>query len=238
MRLLLLLLLLMNLAVFAVLEWGGSINARPDMPSPPLQPQRITLLGELRTRSAPPAPAGPERASPNVPAPTAVTGPSAAADDTVCMRWGPIPPAQIERAVAALAPLQLGERAVQIAQGVPRGPYWVYFPPLPSREEADIKATELANLGVKDLAVIRPSGQWQNAISLGLYARLTVAEARLAELRNKGVQEARIDARGKTPSIFALRDLDPTEQDQMAQLQQALGDTQLNQVSCAQINVP
>lgn len=235
MRLLLLLLLLMNLAVFAVLQWGGNITARPDLPSPPLQPQRITLVGEPRTA---PSPAGPERASPNVAAPAAAPGSGAAANDTICMRWGPIPPAQIERAVTALAPLQLGERVIQIAQGVPRGPYWVYFPPLTSREEADNKAAELANLGVKDLAVIRPSGQWQNAISLGLYARLSVAEARLAELRNKGVQEARIDARGKIPIIFALRDLDPTEQDQMAQLQQAFGDTQLNQVSCAQINAP
>lgn len=229
MRLLFLLLLLANLAVFALLQWGGSITASRDA-HPALHPERIALVGEPRAGQS--GKSSPALAP--VPAPATVPGPSAAASDTICMRWGPVPPAQLDSAVAALDQLQLGERLARVAQGTPRGPYWVYYPPLASKADADNKATELTNLGVRDLAVIRPPGQWQNAISLGLYAKQPVAEARLAELRSKGVQDARIEARGKTASVFALRDLDAAEQAKMAQLQQNFGGTQLQQVDCTQ----
>lgn len=224
MRLLFLLLLLANLAVFALLQWGGSITASRDA-HPALHPERIALVGEPRASQSGKSP----------PAPATAPGPRAAASDTICMRWGPVPPAQLDSAVAALDQLQLGERLARVAQGTPRGPYWVYYPPLASKADADNKATELTNLGVRDLAVIRPPGQWQNAISLGLYAKQAVAEARLAELRSKGVQDARIEARGKTASVFALRDLDAAEQAKMAQLQQAFDGIQLEQVDCTQI---
>ena len=224
MRLLFLLLLLANLAVFALLQWGGSIPASRDTHRA-LHPERIALVGEPRASQSGKSP----------PAPATAPGPRAAASDTICMRWGPVPPAQLDSAVAALDQFQLGERLARVAQGTPRGPYWVYYPPLASKADADNKATELTNLGVRDLAVIRPPGQWQNAISLGLYAKQAVAEARLAELRSKGVQDARIEARGKTASVFALRDLDAAEQAKMAQLQQNFGGTQLQQVDCTQI---
>ena len=226
MRLLFLLLLLANLAVFALLQWGGSIPASRDTHRA-LHPERIALVGEPRASQS--------GKSPPAPAPATAPGPSAAASDTICMRWGPVPPAQLDSAVAALDQFQLGERLARVAQGTPRGPYWVYYPPLASKADADNKATELTNMGVRDLAVIRPPGQWQNAISLGLYAKQAVAEARLAELRNKGVPDARIEARGKTASVFALRDLDTAEQAKMAQLHQNFGGTQLQQVDCTQI---
>lgn len=54
----------------------------------------------------------------------------------------------------------------------------------------------------------------------------------MAELRKKGVQTARIEARGKTASLFALRDLNAAEQAKMAQIQQAFADTQLKRVDC------
>lgn len=223
MRLVFLLLLLTNLAVFAVPQWDDGIRTKHDAPAP-LHPERIQLMKEPRVQQDAEPPASREFAQRT----------NTAADGTLCMRWGPIPAARLDDAVAALDPLQLGDRLTQVAQGVPRGPYWVYFPPLASRAEADRKAAELASLGVRDLAVIRPPGQWQHAISLGLYARRAVAEARLAELSRKGVQDARIEARGKTASVFIFRDLNAAEQTTMAQLQRTFDGTRLDPVECTQ----
>ena len=148
------------------------------------------------------------------------------------MTWGPIIPAQMDDATTALEQLKLGDRLKRQALGTPGGPYWVYYPPLPSKTAADDKLTELAELGGRDLAVVRPAGQWQNAVSLGLYAKQAIADARVAELHKKGVQSARIEARGKTPSLFTLRDLDTAEQASMVQLQQSYANTQLKRVDC------
>lgn len=230
MRLLFLSLLLANLTVFATLQWGGSLTA-PRNAHPALHPERIALAGEPR---APSPGTSPVRAPIPAAPPAPVSASKAGAKDTICMTWGPVAPAQLDNAAAALDQLKLGERLTRQTLGTPGGPYWVYYPPLASKTEADNKAAELANLGVKDLAVVRPAGQWQNAISLGLYAKQSIAEARVAELRKKGVQTVRIEARGKTASIFALRDLDAAEQARMAQLQQAFSGTQLKRVDCAQ----
>ncbi len=225
MRLLFLLLLLANLAVFAMLQWGGSMTAARNA-HPALHPEQIALVGEPRA----PSPSTPPVHAP-IPAPVSTSKPNT---NKICMTWGPVAPTQVDNAVAALDPLKLGERLTRQALGTPGGPYWVYYPPLASKTAADNKAAELANLGVKDLAVVRPAGPWQNAISLGLYAKQSIAEARVAELLKKGVQTARIEARGKTASMFALRDLDAAEQAKMAQLQQAFADTQLKRVDCTQ----
>ena len=230
MRLLFLLLLLANLAVFAMLQWGGSMTARN--PHPALHPERIALAGEPRAIPSPRPP--PVHAPLPAPQPAPVSASKPDTNDKLCMTWGPVPPAQLDNAVAALDQLKLGDRLTRQALGTPGGPYWVYYPPLASKAEADNKAAELANLGVRDLAVVRPAGKWQNAISLGLYARQSIAEARVAELRKKGIQVVRIEARGKTTSVFALRDLNADEQAKMAQLQQTFADTQLKRVDCTQ----
>lgn len=233
MRLLFLLLLLANLAVFAMLQWGGSMTAAHNA-HPALYPERIALVGEPRATPSPSTP--PVRAPIPASQPALASASKPNTNDKICMTWGPVAPPQLDNAGAALDQLKLGERLTRQALGTPGGPYWVYYPPLASKTDADNKAAELANLGVKDLAVIRPAGKWQNAISLGLYAKQSIAEARVAELRKKGVQTARIDARSKTANVFALRDLNAAEQAKMAQLQQAFADTQLKRVDCTQKN--
>lgn len=230
MRLLFLLLLLANLAVFALLQWGGDMSSTHRAHTS-LHPERIALVGEPRATSSPKTPA----ANAPVPAPQSaqISAAKPAANDKICMTWGPVAPAQYDNAIAALDQLKLGERLSQKALGTPGGPYWVYYPPLASKAAADNKLAELTNLGVRDIAVVRPAGPWQNAISLGLYAKQSIAEARVAELHKKGVQTVSIEARGKTPSLFTLRDLDAAEQSKLTQLQQTYADTQLKRVDCA-----
>lgn len=228
MRLLFLLLLLANLAVFAVLEWGGAMDSGQHVHTA-LHPERIALVGEPDAAPLPAtSPVKPPLPAPQASAPVSVSD----ANAKICMTWGPVPPAQLDDASTTLDQLKLGERLTHHALGTPGGPYWVYYPPLASKTAADDKLTELTKLGVRDIAVVRAAGQWQNAISLGLYAKQPIAEARVAELHKKSIQSVRIEARGKTPTLFTLRDLNPAEQASMAQLQQSYANTQLKRVDC------
>ena len=224
MKLLFLLLLLGNLLAFVVFQssTGGTADAARHQP---LQAERIRLLGEPTSVVAAPVTAAALPVPPSVP--KLDTGAVALA----CLRWGPIAAARLDEANALLAPLKLGDRLDTQAQGEPGGPYWVYIAPLANKTLADARLNELANLGVKDLAVVRV-GKWQNAISLGLYAKQPIADARVAELRKKGVQNSRVEARGKTASVLLLNQLDAGEQAQLQQIQQTFGDGQLKTVAC------
>lgn len=233
MKLLFLLLLLGNVLAFAVFQSsaGGSADQTQHRP---IRAEQIRLLGEPAAVAAAPVKA-PQPAPAPVSVPVAVPPVTpkldAEAAPLACLRWGPIAAARLDEVDALLAPLKLGDRLVTQAQGEPGGPYWVYVPPLANKTLADARLNELANAGVKDLAVVRV-GKWENAISLGLYAKLPIADARMAELRKKGVQNSRIEARGKTASVLLLNQLDAAEQAQLQQIQQAFGDGQLKTVAC------
>jgi hypothetical protein len=63
--------------------------------------------------------------------------------------------------------------------------YWVFFPPLDSREAARTRVAELTSKGVEDIFMIH-RGDMANAVSLGVYSRKTSLKRRLAELRKEG----------------------------------------------------
>ena len=65
--------------------------------------------------------------------------------------------------------------------------YWVYFPPLESREAASNRVEVMRGAGIDDLIII-PRGDMTNAISLGVYTRKTSVDRRLAQLQAKGYQ--------------------------------------------------
>jgi hypothetical protein len=63
--------------------------------------------------------------------------------------------------------------------------YWVFFPPLGSRDAARTRVAELTSKGIEDIFMIH-RGDMANAVSLGVYSRKTSLERRLAELRKEG----------------------------------------------------
>ena len=65
--------------------------------------------------------------------------------------------------------------------------YWVYFPPLESREAAANRVEAMRGVGIDDLIII-PRGDMTNAISLGVYTRKASVDRRLAQLQAKGYQ--------------------------------------------------
>jgi hypothetical protein len=69
----------------------------------------------------------------------------------------------------------------------------VMLPPQASEAMAQQRVAQLKALGFKDVSVIRdePARRW--GVSLGVFNRLELAEARLSALRQVGVSDARVE---------------------------------------------
>jgi len=236
---------LLNLLTFAWIQWG-----QPEPPPAPaeLHPEKIRIVDET---------ASPAKAAATVP-PVQVTAANAAADNKatdirpaspvatpaagttapatqpathgVCMEWGPISINRVEDAQIRLNRLKLGDRLSAEDAATHGGPYWVYYPPLKTKEDADNKVAELQGKGVKDITVVR-DGKWQNAISMGLYSKEAIANTRVDNLKKLGVV-AQIEARGKAARLFTLRDLSPEEQTKIKLLQAEFGGPVLRKTAC------
>jgi hypothetical protein len=182
MRLLFLLLLLANVALFSY-EW---VTAGPE-------------AGESRVRILE---ITPERIRP------LRRGTKPAAAVAACLEWGAFTGADIARIEAAIEKLELPQPPVRRALPEASG-YWVYMPPLKTKADVAKKIGELMTLGVTEFVVVEDAGQWNNAISLGIFKTEEAAENFLAELRKQGVRTAIVERREDLLKQMALTVRDP-----------------------------
>lgn len=141
----------------------------------------------------------------------------------MCFSAGPFDvEANVHAAKEAIEPLVLKTNIRKITTTQEAG-YWVYLPALSSRAEALKKGRELAAAFVRDYYVVT-SGNNENSISLGLYREPYNADARIAELSQKGFavqKEIRIeqwpefwlDFSITEPQLATLPDLKTSYQD-------------------------
>lgn len=254
MRLLALVLLVINGLIFSWIEWGQS---GPQPIPAQIHPDKVSLVRQTGfTPAGATIPGGPKSAAGPASTPGTVASPSPGKSPVVmpespipaaapaqrshglsvqssgtCVTWGPIPAKRADDAQLRLLKLKLGHRLSYTDDTTTRsGPYWVYFPPLPTKLAADDKLAELLALGLKDIAVVR-SGTWKNAISMGLYSREPIADARVADAAKKGVT-AKIEARGLAERIYTLNHLTPDEHAALQKLQADFGGPALKTVTC------
>jgi hypothetical protein len=149
---------------------------------------------------------------------------------SVCLEWGALIGADAARAEQALDPLALGPKLTQRKQEDAAG-FWVYVPPLASRQVATQKASELKRLGVDDYYVVPDDPKWRNAISLGVFKTEDAAKARLAALRAKGVKSAAVGARDTQPgkTYFQVREASPALAAKLGELKQGFPSTELRE---------
>ena len=234
MRLLFFILLLVN-GVFFAYAWfgpGAQANGDAQILGRQLNREKIRLLvgdqaGALTRKPEPPKAA--VTAAP-APAAAAATAPAAATVSAVCLEWGALNGADAARAEQALEPLALGAKLTQRRQEDVAG-FWVYVPPLASRQAATQKAAEFKRLGVDDYFVVPDDPKWRNAVSLGVFKTEEAAKARLAALRAKGVRSAIISARetqaGRT--YFQVRDASPAVAAKLNELKQGFTGTEVRE---------
>lgn len=138
-------------------------------------------------------------------------GPAKVAQLTLaCAEWGPISESDRARANKLLEPLALGKtllsRRVEVT-----AEHWIYIPPKSSRSAADKALADLKKLGVSDSAIVLEPGQWNFAISLGVFRNKDGADARLAEVKSRGVKTATYRQREQTLAMTALVLREPTQ---------------------------
>lgn len=113
---------------------------------------------------------------------------------SACLEWGVMSGADVARADAALAGLELPAGSVRRIAADATG-YWVHIPPVKSKAELDKKLGELKAFGVTDYSAVQDANLGRNAISLGVFSTEDAAQSRLAALKEMGVRSAVMDAR-------------------------------------------
>lgn len=122
----------------------------------------------------------------------------------VCLVWRQLSVADADR-LAALMSKRFKELKVtrKTVSGESNG-WWTFVPPQASKADADKKAGELQELGVKDFFVVQ-EGPNRYAISLGVFSTEKGSQDRLAELKAKGVRSATAAARPGKDSVVTLQ---------------------------------
>jgi SPOR domain len=164
MRALFFLLLLANVAFFAYAYFAGPPGPRdPGAGARQIQPERIRLLT-------------PEQAAAS----------AARAASRACFEWGAVSGGDAARATAALEAVaqsaKVVERRVDEAAG-----WWVYIPPLGSRQAANQRFAELRKQGVDDVSLLPEDSRFAEAVSLGVFSNEEAAAKRLDAVRKKNV---------------------------------------------------
>ncbi len=177
----------------------------------------------LRSQSAPPEP----KDTP----PSAVASPVPVAE-ALCVEWRGLNPEEFARVREQLKAL-VGEQLMSFTEVPLNTRRWVIFPPLPSAQSAAAKLAELAAAGVQDAFVVK-NGDWQNAISLGLYANDEAAGRRVREVEAKGVLGTHVEVlpRQGTEYYFVIRSEDPDALKSLAGIRQAYPNSQQSRVAC------
>lgn len=200
MRIVILLLVLANLALFVVTHLDDVAGGEGARLAQQVDPERIKLLTPQQVASLGPA--------------------KMAALADVCAEWGPFSDAERAKALAELEPLQLGKLLSQRRVDV-EGAYWVNVGPFANKGAAEKRLGELRTQGVSDMSAI-DAGRGQYVVSLGIFRTEQAARARADALTRQGVTAAKVEPRQQTftqtllvvrdpqqPVVARLKDLQP-----------------------------
>ena len=138
-------------------------------------------------------------------------GPAKVAQLTLaCAEWGPLSETDRARAGKLLEPLVLGRTLLSRSVEV-QAEHWVYIPPKANRAAADRAFADLKRLNVTGSSVVLEPGEWNFAISFGVFRTKAEADERLAAIRAKGVKTATYRQRQQTLLMTALVLREPTQ---------------------------
>lgn len=169
------------------------------------------------------------------PAPVPVPAPVAAAPakSSACYEWGEFSGSDLEQAGLALKKLSSGAKIGQRETDRSIG-FWVYVPPLKDKAASAEKVAQLKARGVTEYFVVQDAGEWQNAISLGVFKTRESAQNFLKTLQAKGVVSAKLGERsGKTKSVtFLIGNLDAETSARLMVVQKDFSGSDLKRVSC------
>jgi hypothetical protein len=188
MRVVAVLLLLANLTLFAYTRLDRAGSGESVRLAEQVQPEKIRIL---------------------TPQQVAALGPAkVAALADVCLEWGPFNDADRARALAELEPAGLGRLLTQ-KRTESTTAFWVYVPRTWNRSTIDRRLAELTAAGIDNVTLV-DTGPQRYTIALGAYRTEQDANARLAEVKAKGVADAQLGPRQQTAIVTHLVVRDPS----------------------------
>jgi len=185
MRIVVILLLLANLALFALTRLDSAPVGEGQRLSEQVQPDKLKIL---------------------TPQEVAALGPAKVASlNDVCIEWGPLSEAERSRALTELAPLGLG--ALVSTRRVEATGYNVTLAGFTTQAAAERRVGELRARGFNDVAVL-DQGKGQYAVSLGTFRTEATANGRADAAALQGFAGARVAPRsgGLQQAVLVFRD--------------------------------
>jgi len=199
MRLFVLLLVLVNLAIFAGYNYlfkPQQQTQRTELPVTASADSSIILIAERNNERFPIQPV--QSQLPTEQIASVESQPS----DAPCFEIFPISSeADLRQLQTLLKPYQIVVKSEKRSYEAIAN-HWVYIPSLPSTEQGKILLRQLRAAGITDVYMIE-AGPNKNAISLGLFRKRSAAETRVARLAKNGF-EVELLPRMKTVDAYAL----------------------------------
>lgn len=230
-------LLLVNVAFFV--HQYRQVSDAPPSPPRAMRPydhvNRLLLMEEanvdkLRERKPAPKPAleSAVEEPPQAPAPSAATS---AIPSQNCYSIGPLTEDAQIAAMRSWLVAMGGDPALRVDERRELERYWVYLPPLDSREQAAKMVERMRAQGIEDVIPIF-TGEMANAVSVGVFSRRSSLERRLQQLRALGYEPS-IAPRYSAESTWWL-DVTFEEGGRLTQNELAarFPDVQLSEASC------
>jgi len=217
-RTLVLLLLLVNLALFGWRQGGfGAVptGLEPQRLARQISPEAIRLLtpAELEARRG------------------GRSGGDAGASAGLrlaCLEFGDFDDATLGRVQGRLAELALGER-LRTRRIEAAAWYLVFLPAAATRADAERTALELRSRGIRDLLVMGSNTPMPNAILLGSFRDPELAQRHQTDLARRGVRGIQVMPRaaGAETTRFEINDVDAALARQLAEIQKEFAQSRL-----------
>ena len=150
--------------------------------------------------------------------------------DENCLEWGNFDEEQIQYGEAVISEI-VPEQSYSLVETGDTTMYWLYVPPLPSKEAANRMINQLRNLGIVSFRV-KKDGQWKNAISLSMFYDKEDALKQLKEIEKKGITNVTIEDRTVTLKKIVIYNPTQTIKEQLQKLVEQFEDTHLVHSRC------
>ncbi len=210
-------LLIANLVLFSVMQWGSSLLKEENVTQSPLNAEKIRLLEAKEI--------------------ALIEGNTKKMADSetslLCFEWGEFSDAELKGVMDALSDAALADKQSKREVEYEIG-YWVFIPPLKDKTATAEKISQLKERSVTEYFVVQEPGPWQNAISLGVFKTQEAAQNYLAELRTHGVRSAQVGERGSKLKVNILRfnEVDGEIGAKLTELQKGFAGSELKSVQC------
>jgi hypothetical protein len=190
----------------------------------PVEPNKVTATKSAESK--------PVEAKPNESKPAAKPAELHPATAAACYEWSSFNTARLNEALSLTQQLNIKSHTNLIGSPQDNVRYWIYKPPLPTAEAAQVKADELRKLGVEDFFIVQDDPKWRNAISFGVFRDEKLADKLMLDLKNKGVKLLIKATRNGGQAVIKLQQVSPQQFASLQKARSQFPDAVLKEMPC------